>query len=189
MIGSAALIGQAQAMDSCSGQYNATLIQPLPVPTVVRLDLHDSSPTNVKLASAFTNGLQQAGVNVQGQPTVKLVLTFSILGQGEGSGPGKRYLDKNATGWSNGSNAPWLQGGMTFSMPDMPRYDMFSPQQPAQSGLLALRVEARDAISNATDWVAVVQCTLQGSDNQLLAYQLGYRIGELFGKRVSQGPL
>jgi hypothetical protein len=126
---------------------------------------------------------------VTGAPTVKLSLTFSILGQGQGSGPGKPYLDKSDTGWSNGNNQPWMQGGMTLQMPDIPRYDVFSPQRSSQSGLLELRIEAHDAASNAIDWVGVVQCTLQGSDNQLLAYQLGYRVGEAFGKRVSQAPL
>jgi hypothetical protein len=191
MLGLAAPTGPARALDSCNGQYSAAALRPLPVPTVVKLDLRDSSPVNVNLAKAFTTGMQQAGLLVDGPPTVKLSITFSILGQGGSSGPGPVQPGGTGTdgGFGSGTNAPWLSGGITTELPDMPRYDMFTPQQPAQSALLMLRVEANDPSSGTTDWIGSIQCTLLGNDNQTLAYQLGYRIGGTLGKRVDQGPL
>jgi hypothetical protein len=191
VLGLAAPTGPAHALESCNGQYSAAALQPLPVPTVVKLDLRDSSPVNVDLAKAFTGGMQQAGLHVDGPPTVKLSLTFSIIGQGGSSGsaavpPGGAGADGN---YATGTNAPWLNGGFTAQLPDMPRYDLFTPQQPAQSGLLMLRVEATDPSTGATDWIGSIQCTLLGDDNKTLAYQLGYRIGGTLGKRVDNGPL
>jgi hypothetical protein len=66
---------------------------------------------------------------------------------------------------------------------------LFTPQQPAQSALLILRVEANDPSTGTTDWIGSIQCTLLGNDNQTLAFQLGYRIGGTLGKRVDNGPL
>jgi hypothetical protein len=191
MLGLAAPIGPAQALDSCSGQYSAAALHPLPVPTVVKLNLRDSSPVNVTLAKAFTTGMQQAGLQVDGPPTVTLSITFTVLGQGGSSGPGPAQPGGTGTdgGSGSGTNAPWLQGGWTAELPDMPRYDIFTPQQPAQSALLVLRVEAADPSSGTTDWIGSIQCTLLGNDNQTLAFQLGYRIGGTLGKRVDQAPL
>jgi hypothetical protein len=190
-VGAAATVGPALALDSCSGQYSAAALHPLPVPTVVKLNLRDSSPVNVGLAKAFTTGMQQAGLQVDGPPTVQLSITFNIVGQGGSSGPGPAQpgaMGPNG-GFGAGGNAPWLQGGWTAQLPDMPRYDMFTPQQPAQSGLLMMRVEANDPASGSTDWVGSIQCTLLGNDNQTLAFQLGYRIGGTLGKAVDQTPL
>jgi hypothetical protein len=58
-----------------------------------------------------------------------------------------------------------------------------------QSALLVLRVEAHNAQDNTLAWVASVQCTMQGTDNQTLAYQLGYLIGGAIGKRRDDAPV
>jgi hypothetical protein len=191
VLGLAAATGPARGLESCNGRYSAAALQPLPVPKVVKLDLRDSSPVNVNLAKAFTTGMQQAGLQVDGPPTVKLSLTFSILGQGGSSGagvvpPGGAVADGT---YASGTNAPWLNGGFTAQLPDMPRYDLFAPEQPAQSALLMLRVEANDPSTGDTDWIGSIQCTLLGNDNETLAFQLGYRIGGTLGKRVDNGPL
>jgi hypothetical protein len=190
VLGLATSTGPARALDTCNGQYSAAALQPLPVPTVVKLDLRDSSPVNTDLAKAFTTGMQQAGLHVDGPPTVKLSITFSIIGQGGGGPgpvpPGGAGADGN---YATGTNTPWLNGGFTAQLPDMPRYDLFTPQQPAQSALLMMRVEANDPSTGTTDWIGSIQCTLLGNDNQTLAYQLGHRIGGTLGKRVANGPL
>jgi hypothetical protein len=191
VLGLAVATRPARALESCNGQYSAAALQPLPVPTVVKLDLRDSSPVNINLAKAFTTGMQQAGLHVDGPPTVKLSLMFSIIGQGGSTGPGAvppggASADGN---YASGTNAPWLNGGYTAQLPDLPRYDLFTPQQPAQSALLILRVEANDPSTGTTDWIGSIQCTLLGNDNQTLAFQLGYRIGGTLGKRVDNGPL
>jgi hypothetical protein len=185
-----------QAMPSCSGEISAALLQPLPAPTVIALDLRDSTPVNVSLSNAFTNGMREAGAPVGTAPTVKLILTYQVLGQGGGSGgsgPGSNpgLADSSRTGWSSwaGNSQTWLQGGLSAALPDLPRYDMFSPQQAVQSALLVVRAEAHDARTNAIDWIGSVQCTMQSVDNQTLAYQLGYVIGGNMGKRVSRAPI
>jgi hypothetical protein len=186
-------VGQASAMDSCTGKYSAALFHPLAEPTVVALDLHDSSDVNAALGKAFINGMREAGRLVSGPPTVKLSLSYQVLGQGGGDtgGAGLNQGGGGQSGWSNwsGGGAAALQGGQTLALPDFPRNDVFSPQQPVQSALLVLRVEARNTRDNTLDWVASLQCTMQGSDNQTLAYQLGYLIGGVLGERRDESPV
>jgi hypothetical protein len=180
-------------MDSCSGRYSAALITPLAQPTVVTLDIADSSDLSARLGQAFTSGMQQAGVATAGTPTVRLTLTYQIVGQGGSTGDGGGLSSGGGpqTGWSNWSSddEAALQGGMALALPDIPKFDTFAPQQPAQSALLMLRAEARNVGAAAPNWVATVQCTLQGSDNNLLAYQLGYLLGGAIGKRLRSAPI
>jgi len=185
--------GSANAMDSCVGRYSAALISALPVPTVVAVDVPDSTPTNPNLVQAFTRGMTEAGQNTGSPPTAKLALTYQITGQGSGGG-GNDSRDPPggaAGGWSNwsGSNAPWLQGGETAALPGIPSYDMFAPKPAVQSALLFMRAELQPVGSNTPAWIATLQCTLQPVDNQQLAYQLGYLIGGAIGKRIDNNPL
>jgi hypothetical protein len=192
MIGLAAPLGAARALDACAGQYSAALLAPLPAPAVIALDVRDNSPDNLALAAAFTRGLQEAGQTVSGAPTVRLSVTYNIMGQDTANNPPPMQQAGGpsiANLGGAGNDAPWLQGGQTAQMPDMPRYDMFTPQQTAQSGLLAMRVQARSTATNAVVWIGSIQCTLQGTDNQALAYQLGARIGGTLGQRVENVPL
>ena len=70
----------ARAQNACSGTYAATLIQALPQPNVVALEVFDNSPENLRLGGKFTDGLRQAGVALDGAPTSRLRLNTSILG-------------------------------------------------------------------------------------------------------------
>jgi hypothetical protein len=182
----AALAGAApaRAIDGCSGQYSATALQPLPVPAVAKLQLFDDSPANQQLARAFTDGMSQSGLAVSGTPTVSLSVTHQIYANG-GSGGG------SGGGASWGGQDSWdaMQGGVSLERPDMPRYDTFSPAPSVQSGLLVLRVDLRDLATNAIDWVAVFQCTLQGGDQNPVAYGIGYLVGQSAGRRVSRAPM
>ena len=45
------------------------------------------------------------------------------------------------------------------------------------------------AVFYGLDWIATVQCTMQGTDNVLLAYQLGHLLGGAVGKRVDRAPV
>jgi hypothetical protein len=186
-------VSQTSALDSCIGKYSAALLHPVTVPAVVALDLHDSSDVNAALGQSFTNGMREAGRLVSGAPTVRLSLSYDVIGQGGGSagGGGLNQGGGAATGWSNwsGGGAAALEGGQTLALPDFPRYGAFSPQQPVQSALLVLRVEARNTHDNALDWIASVQCTMQGTDNETLAYQIGYLIGGAIGKRRDNSPV
>lgn len=182
----------ASALESCIGKYSAALLHPVTVPAVVALDLHDSSDVNAALGKAFINGMHEAGQLVSGAPTVRLSLSYDVIGQGGGAGGGGPNQGGGAaTGWSNwsGGGAAALQGGQTLALPDFPRYGAFSPQQAVQSALLVLRVEARNTRDNSLDWVASVQCTMQGGDDQALAYQLGYLMGGAIGKRRDNAPV
>src|SRR5271166_1184982 len=177
----------ARAMGSCSGQYSATPLQPLPQPVVVALVLSDNSPRNVQLAQDFSNGLGQAGIAVGNPPNVNLSVTYQIYGQGGNSGGGGG--DGGGTGWGTANSWDAMQGGVTLQQPDMPNFDAFSPSAPVQSAELMARFEARDTQTNKTDWVAVVQCTVQDGGQQTLVYDLGYLIGGALGKRVNQGRM
>jgi hypothetical protein len=185
-------VSPASALESCIGKYSAALLHPITVPAVVALDLQDSSDVNTALGKAFINGMHEAGQLVSGAPTVRLSLSYDVIGQGGGTGGGGLNQGGGAaTGWSNwsGGGAAALEGGQTLALPDFPRYGAFSPQQPVQSALLVLRVEARNTHDNALDWIASVQCTMQGTDNETLAYQIGYLIGGAIGKRRDNSPV
>ena len=173
--------------------YSAALLHPLTQPTVVALDLADSSVLTTSVGQAFANGMREAGVIMAGTPTVHLRLTYQVMGQngGDGGGGGLNTGGGPQTGWSSwsGGDAAALQGGQTLALPDIPNYDAFSPAQPVQSALLILRAEARNKDADAPDWVASVQCTMQGTDNQTLAYQLGYAIGGAIGKERNKAPI
>ena len=188
------ITGPARAMDSCSGMYSATLLHPLTEPTIVALDLADSSDVSKHLAEAFTNGMQEAGTSVAGTPTVKLRLSYQIIGQGgsgNGGGGGLNQGGGAQTGWTSwsGGDAASLQGGQTAALPDIPNFDAFSPKQPVQSALLVVRFEARNVGADSPDWVASLQCTMQGTDNKTLAYQLGRLVGGAIGKQRSNAPV
>ena len=184
--------GSVNAMDSCVGRYSAALLSALPVPTVVAVDVPDSTPTNPNLVQAFTQGMTEAGQNTSSPPTAKLALTWQVTGQGGGGGnDGSDQPGGTAGGWSNwsGSNTPGMQGGETAALPGIPSYDMFAPKQAVQSALLFMRAQLQPVGSNAPAWIATLQCTLQPVDNQQLAYQLGYLIGGAIGKRIDNSPL
>jgi hypothetical protein len=188
------IAGPARAMDSCSGMYSATLLHPLAEPTIVALDLADSSDVSKHLGEAFINGMQEADTTITGTPTVKLRLSYQIIGQGgsgNGGGGGLNQGGGAQTGWTSwsGGDAAALQGGQTAALPDIPNFDAFSPKQPVQSALLVVQFEARNVGADAPDWVASLQCTMQGTDNKTLAYQLGRLIGGAIGKQRSNAPV
>ena len=188
-------IGQtmpAAAMESCIGQYSAAALSPLPTPALVSLDLSGSTITSPDLAQAFTRGMQEAGQQMQGPANAILTLSWSVTGQGgTGNGGGGTFAGGNAAGWSNwsGSNAPWLQGGETAALPEIPSYTLFSPKPAVQSALLFLRAEVRPTGAGVAAWIATVQCTIQPVDNKQLAYQLGRLIGGAMGKQVNDSPM
>ncbi|MBS0561944.1 MAG: hypothetical protein JSR21_17990 [Proteobacteria bacterium] len=175
----------AQAMTACQGELSSTLLKPLPSPPVVHIDMQTSTPTSTAQAQAFANGMRNAGATVAPGPqpgAVNLRLTWNVLPQG-GSGGGQ-----GGGGYPGGSEG-FLSGGIARANPDIPSYDAFAPATPAQAGLLVFRAQATDPSSGATLWIGSVQCTLQGADNQTLAYQLGQAIGGAFGQRRSRVPM
>ncbi len=184
---------RAQAMSSCTGTYSAALLHALTTPTIVALDLADSSVVPARLAQAFTNGMQAAGVTVTGTPTVHLRLSYEVMRQGGGrsGGSGPSTGGGSAPGWSSwsGGGTASLQGGRTLALPDIPNYSVFSPRQPVQSAVLMLRAEARNTGAARPNWVATVQCTMQGTDNRTLAFQLGQLIGGAIGQQRSDFPV
>lgn len=186
-------LGQASAMESCVGHYSAGLLHPLPEPVVVALDLHNNTERNASLAREFTNGMREAGLAVSGSPTVRLSLSSQVIGQGGGGTNGGALnpgggAQSGASSWSGGGAAA-LEGGETPALPDFPGTGILSPQQPVQSALLVMRVEARNAQDNTLDWVAVVQCTMRGTNDRTRAHELGQLIGGSFGKRLGDTPL
>ncbi len=186
-----AATASAGAMESCTGQYSATSLQPLPQPAVIALDLHSSTPVNASLGQAFTRGMREAGVRVSGAPTARISVTWQAVGQGAGNPSGTGLGTGGGTGWQtwSGGARGGLQGGMSAALPDFPDARMFRPSQSAQSALLMLRAEVRKVGSQSVAWVATVQCTVQSADSELLAHQLGRLLGGAIGRRVSQGSV
>ncbi len=191
-----ALAAPAGAMNACTGQYSAAALSPLPIPTVISLDLSGSTVTSPELAQAFTRGMQEVGQQVGSPSNAVLTLSWSVSGQGGstnngGNGAGTPYAGGNAAGWGNssGGNAAWLQGDETAALPGIPSYTMFSPRQAAQSALLFLRAQVRPSGAGVAAWIATLQCTMQPVENNELAYQLGRVIGSAMGREVNASPM
>lgn len=186
-----AITASAVAMESCTGQYSATSLQPLPQPAIIGLDLHSSTPVNASLGQAFTRGMREAGVQVSGTPTARISVTWQAVGQGAGNPSGAGLGTGGGAGWQtwSGGARGGLQGGMSAALPDFPDARMFAPRQSARSALLMLRAEVRKVGSQSVAWVATVQCTVQSADSELLANQLGRLLGGAIGRRVSQGAV
>jgi hypothetical protein len=170
----------AMAMDTCSGQVSAAALHPLPNPTVAVLDLFDNSARSLELGSAFTDGMKRGGMRVDGTPTVKAVVTISILGGGGRSR--SRYREADRNDWAS------LGGGVYRAPPDQPNNSILTPASPEQTPPLIVRIELRDAAGRQVDWIATLQCTPRGGDDQRLAFEIGELVGRLGGKRVDSAP-
>jgi hypothetical protein len=164
------------AMGSCSGTYAATLLRPLPAPLVVGLVLRDDSPRNVDLASRFTAGMQQAGIAVTGVANMQLTLVVTLS---DNSGFG----DAAPAPQSDGSFG-WWNGGVDRQLPDASRFG--GSRQTPGPVTVRLRAELRPSLADPVAWVATLRCTMQGSDERQLAYDIGTVIGGAIGRRVEQ---
>jgi hypothetical protein len=141
--------------------------------------------------------MQDVGQQVGSPSNAVLTLSWSVIGQGGGSGTGggngigTPYGGGNPTDWSNwsGSNAAWLQGGETAALPGIPSYTMFSPKPAAQAALLVMRAQVRPSGAGVAAWIATLQCTMQPVANSELAYQLGRLLGSAIGREISQRPM
>jgi hypothetical protein len=194
MMGVGATDHPAWAMSSCTGEYSTAVFHPLPVPTVVTLNLRNRADPSAARARAFLNGIRDAGVQVSGEPTVSLTVTYQILGEGSASSPAANApmaIGPGASGWGSqwGNSQNWLTGGWQGALPDLPRQGLLQPRPQAQPALLVLRVEADNIQTKATNWIGMVQCTMQTSDDKALAYDIGRLVGGSLGKRVSRGPM
>jgi len=172
-----ASIGGAAAMPACEGSYAATLIQPLPTPMVVGLDIRDDSPANRRMADRFLAGLGEAGIAVGTPPTVLLHITSYRRGGTLAQSGGEAESDY--------SDLSALKGGLRLGLPGMPNAARPPPAQP----LLILRIEATEAASPRTAWVASVQCRIVGTDDGERAQEMGKVIGGALGQRVERRPL
>lgn len=198
LVGWALHASPAAAMQGCSGQFSAAAIRPLPKPLVVALDVRDTTPMNTGLANAFKRGLAESGHPAEPpSPNAALSVTYRIVGLGgSGGGGGSDPVIRDAplgTGrsWTDPttSSAIWMRGGQTAALPGMPRFGTSNQPSPSQPQTLFLRAEVRPVGSEQVAWVGVVQCTLQSTDDQGLAHQLGRLIGGAIGKRVDNTPM
>ena len=174
--------GAAAAMPGCEGTFSATLLHPLPVPSVVALDVHDPSPANQRLAGRFLDGLRDAKVTVGEPSNVQLHFTTSQLGGTTGqSGFGQEERSY--------SEMSGLEGGVPVQMAPMPTTRMTAPRPAPTPPLLILRVDATTADSPKIAWVASLQCRRTDSDDGAFAQQLGRVIGGALGQRIDRRPL
>lgn len=175
-------ISGACAMPTCPGTYAATLLHPLPTRIVVDLDIHDRSQRNLMLADRFLMGVRDAGVAVGQDSTVLLHVSTSRLGDDgsrSGAGPERSYPELYGL----------AGGGMQRALPPLPSRGIAAPRpQPASAPLLVLRVDATEGKATRISWIATVQCQIAGTDEGLLAQELGRAIGGALGKRIERQP-
>lgn len=170
----------AQAMGSCNGTYSATLLSAMPAPLVVGVTVYDDSPRNLRLAARFKDGLRQAGASLDGKPTVMISVIANQVGGG--SGPGGFGSDQDLD-----SSFNWWGGGVGRQLPDQSQFR--GQRQPVAPVTMQMRIEARPTAGSGVAWVAQVNCTRNGNDDESLAGDLGFVIGRSIGKRVDRSPL
>ena len=173
-------VGGAAAMSSCEGTFAAALLQPLPTPTVVALDIRDDSPSNVRMGARFLAGLREAGVAVGERANVVLHIDTSQLRgtPGASTDPGDQSY----------ASSPVTTGGVQQALPAIPSDSIARPPA-APRPLLILRIEASAGQTAPASWVASVQCGIMGSDDEQRAQDLGRAIGGILGQRVERRPL
>jgi hypothetical protein len=174
-------VGGAAAMPTCEGTYAATLLQPLPTPMVVGLDVRDDSPANRRMADRFLAGLREAGVAVGAPPNVLLTISSSRLGVTSGQQGGGAEEDlPDLAGIEEGGLQPTAPG-----LPNLPR----PTGLPSRPRLLGMRIEATAGQTMQIVWVASVQCRIIGTDDGQRAQDMGRAIGAALGQRIERRPL
>jgi hypothetical protein len=173
----------AWAMGSCSGQYSAAALKPLPRPTVAVIDVLDNSPRNLRLLQSLTRGMNNAGLTTAGSGNVRLSLSYSLTG---GGGGGYGRMRDSYDQWGAQSEWGGMSGGVPMEQPGMPR---FGPAPSAGPQTLMLRADLRDAASGLPLWIATIQCQVQTGNEQQLAYDIGTLIGQSAGKRVDRSSM
>jgi hypothetical protein len=175
-----ARIVPAAAGSTCDGSYAATLLQPLPTPMVVGLDVRDDSPANERLAARFLAGLREAGVTVGEPPNVVL-----HIGTLRVSGGGREQAGETYTPYSEWSGE---EGGLQRDVPGVFGTPL-ATRTPAAAPLLTLRIEATAGQAPRIAWVVAIQCQIVGSDDGARAQEIGRAIGPALGQRVERRPL
>jgi hypothetical protein len=168
------------AMSSCSGQYSAAALKPLPRPTVATIDVFDNSPRNTRLSQALTRGLNNAGLTTAGTGNVRLSVSYTLSG---GGGGGYGRMRDSYDQWGAQSEWGGMSGGVPMEQPGMPRFGAAPSPGPRT---LMLRADLRDAATGRPLWIATIQCQVQTGDEQQLAYDIGTLIGQSAGKQVDQ---
>ncbi len=177
LVGLAGFGHSAWAMGSCSGSYSASLLRPLPAPLVVGVVVLDNSPRNLQLASRFNAGLQQAGIAISGTPTAQMTLTVTLNSGLGGSDAALVPQQDYSFSWRNGYD---------LQRPGQTQFG--GNRQAPQATTVQLRADLRPSLSEPVAWVATLQCTMQGSDEDQLAFDIGSLLGGGIGKRVDQAP-
>jgi hypothetical protein len=170
-------------MQTCRGSLSATLLQPLPSSIVAGLDVHDRSARNLKLADRFMIGVRDAGVAVGPQPNLLLHVDMSVLGKGGTSS--NRMVERNYPDLSG------LRAGSQVSLAPIPSAGLSTTTRraPPTPPLLFLRIDASLDTETRISWIASVQCQMIGTDEGLLAQQLGRVVGGVLGQRIERSPL
>ncbi len=170
------------AMSSCSGQYSAAALKPLPQPTVATIDVFDNSPRNVQLSQALTSGMNNAGLTTAAAGNVRLSVSYTLTGGGGGYGRRRNSYDQ----WGAQSEWGGMSGGVPMEQPGMPRFGAAPSPGPRT---LMLRADLRDATTGLPLWIATIQCQVQTSNDKQLAYDIGTLIGQSAGKRVDRSSM
>jgi len=173
----------AWAMGSCSGQYSAAALKPLPRPTVATIDVLDNSPRNLQLSQALTRGMNNAGLATAGTGNVRLSVSYTLTGGG-GGGYGRRRDSYDQ--WGAQSEWGGMSGGVPMEQPGMPRFGAAPSPGPRT---LMLRADLRDTTTGLPLWIATIQCQVQTGNEQQLAYDIGTLIGQSAGKRVDRSSM
>ena len=151
-----ALAGQA-----CSGGYNTSTMQTVPLPMTVSFA---SAPENPAIASRFTAAMQAAGALVNPSSPLQLNLLFTISTPANGPQQGTVYNNFN---WASQRGSFADLGASTVS----------------------LTAQVMDTNSYGYVWIASIQCVVQGNDAGAVADELGNLVGRTLGREITNGRM
>ncbi len=165
LLAAAGLPGIAVAAGACNGTISGSPLRPIAKPVVVSIASKTASVADPDLSRDFVAGVERAGVQVaaDGQGTTILDLSYLVQGAQKGT-----YRDLT-----------WLKAA---SSPSRDRMTL-------QGSRLDVTIYARDAASRGLVWTGTISCTIQTSEPNALAGELGASIGRALGHFVPRAAL
>ena len=155
----------ADAGGACRGSISGSPLRQIVKPVVVSVAGRTTSVADPDLTRQFAAGMEHGGVSVapEGQGTTVLDLSYLVQGVQKGT-----YRDLT-----------WLKAASSRNQDRMT----------LQGSRLGVTIYARDAASRSLVWTGTIDCTIQTSDPNTLANDLGTAVGRSLGHFVPKEAL
>ncbi len=158
---------KTQAANLCTGEFLTSLVHPWPAGVAFNVPFRETSLATTARAQAFRAGLQGAGIAVDPDGRAVMHVVFSLRPS--------RSAPAAAQAAEVNSDMNW-RPGVTPSMTE--------PSLVGSS--LNLTVIVSDSKAYQQIWIGSMECTIQTSDTEALARDLGGRLGQAVSASLRQ---